>query len=148
MSKTEYPDLPRVAVGALVIHENHLLLVRRGNSPGRGTWAVPGGSIRLGETLRHAVERETMEETGLRIRADHPVHTFDLIQHDPKDRIRYHYVIVDFIGRYLSGELRPGDDALEARWVAIEDLHRYEVNRITRELVEHVVVRNTPPDPG
>ena len=141
MSKTEYPDLPRVAVGALVIHDNALLLIKRGNPPSKGQWAVPGGSVRLGERLTQAAERETLEETGIRIRAEEVIHTFDLIQKDPENGIRYHYVIIDYAGKYISGEPEPGDDALEARWIPLEDLCQYEVNRKTLELVAKIIAR-------
>jgi ADP-ribose pyrophosphatase len=142
MSSTEYPDLPRVAVGALVVHNASLLLVKRGNAPSRGQWAIPGGSVRLGERLGQAAERETLEETSIRIRAERVVHTFDLIRRDPDNGIRYHYVIVDYVGRYISGAPVPGDDALEAQWVKVEDLARYQVNRMTLELVDRIMKQN------
>ena len=136
MSTTQYPDLPRVAVGALVLHDNAVLLVKRGNAPGKGQWAIPGGSVHLGEHLTRAAERETLEETGVRIRAEEVVHTFDLIQKDSDQAVRYHYVIVDYACRYLSGQPVPGDDALDARWVKIGALDAYEVNPMTLELIK------------
>jgi len=87
---TNYPPAPRVAVGAVVIRAGSVLLVRRGKAPSDGQWAIPGGSVELGETLQQAAEREILEETGIRIRAGKPVYTFDLIERDRQKRIRFH----------------------------------------------------------
>lgn len=130
-----YPDEPRAAVGAVVLHENRVLLVRRGKPPAFGQWAVPGGRLRLGETLQQAAEREIREETGVEIRAGDPVYTFDVVEKDDAGKIRFHYVIVDLAARYLSGNPLPADDALEARWVSAEELEKLEVNQRTRALL-------------
>jgi ADP-ribose pyrophosphatase len=97
MAKKEYPDAPRVAVGAIVIHHQQVLLVLRGQPPSQGLWAIPGGSVELGETLQQAAEREIREETGLLIRAGEPVYIFDTVQRDDEGRVRFHYVIVDVL---------------------------------------------------
>jgi ADP-ribose pyrophosphatase len=131
----EYPDFPRVAVGAVVFHRGRVLLVRRGKSPARGKWAIPGGSVELGESLQAAAEREIREETGLEIRAGRPVLTFEVIRRDPGGRVRHHYVIVDLAAEYLGGRLQPGDDVLEARWVSEGELEKLEVNPMTRRLL-------------
>lgn len=132
---SEYPDAPRLAVGAVVFKEDRVLLVKRGNSPGRGQWAIPGGSVMLGETLKAAAEREVMEETGVVITAHKPVYTFDVVDRDPKGGIRFHYVIVDFSAEYQSGEVKPGDDAVAARWVSADELRVLGVNHRTRALL-------------
>ncbi len=133
---SEYPDAPRLAVGAVVFKENRVLLVKRGKPPGMGQWAIPGGSVKLGETLQVAAEREVMEETGIVIAAREPVYTFDVVARDPHGRIRFHYVIVDLSAEYMSGELRPGDDAVAARWVAADELVSLAVNSRTRTLLQ------------
>ena len=97
---TEYPDLPRLAVGAVVVHQNRVLLVRRAKAPAKGLWAIPGGSVRLGETLQQAAEREILEETGLTIRAGEPMLTFETIRRDPNGQVRFHYVIVELKAVY------------------------------------------------
>jgi ADP-ribose pyrophosphatase len=130
-----YPDAPRVAVGAVVFHRGRVLLVRRAMPPARGQWAIPGGSVRLGETLRRAAEREVLEETGLRIRAKDPAFTFEVIDRDPGGRIRFHYLIVDLDAEYLEGDLTPGDDAEDARWVSAEEIGRLTVNETSRRLL-------------
>ncbi len=111
-----------MGVGAIVIREGKILLVKRGVPPGKGLWAVPGGMIELGETIQQAAEREILEETGIRIQAREPVYTFDLIDRDAEGRIRYHYVVVDVFAYYVSGEPVARDDVVEARWVAPEEL--------------------------
>ena len=98
-------------------------------------WAIPGGSVRIGETLQQAAEREIQEETGIQIRAAKPVYTFDVIQMDEAENIRFHYVIVDLSADYLSGELTAGDDALEARWVSADELIHLEVSPATLKLL-------------
>jgi 8-oxo-dGTP diphosphatase len=122
MSSREYPDRPVVGVGAIVIKEGRVLLVRRGIHPGKGLWAIPGGGLKLGETLQQGAEREIEEETGVAIRAGDPVYSFDFFDYDEEKRLRYHYVIVDMMGEYISGEPQGGDDAQEARWLAPGDL--------------------------
>ena len=81
-------------------------------------WSIPGGRIRLGETLQAAAEREILEETGVVIRANRPVLAFDVIQKDDRGVVKYHYVIVDLTADYVSGEPRAGDDAADARWIS------------------------------
>ena len=131
-----YPRHPRVAVGAFVFKKNRVLLVKRGRPPSVGLWAIPGGNMKLGETLQEATEREILEETGLTIKAREPVFTFDVIKKDETGRIRYHYVIVDLIAEYVSGTLQPGDDALEARWVSPRELDGLGVSERTRQVLK------------
>jgi 8-oxo-dGTP diphosphatase len=139
MATGEYPDVPRVAVGAIVVKDGRVLLVKRGRPPSQGLWAIPGGRVELGETLQAAAEREISEETGLTIRAGDPAHTFDAIIRDDAGRVRFHYVIVDLLADYLGGELRPGDDAREARWVAPQDLAELPVNQTTLDVLKSVL---------
>ncbi len=130
-----YPDQPGVAVGAVVFKDNCVLLVKRGKPPACGEWAIPGGSVMLGETIRDAVKREIMEETGIVVRPMETVFTFDLIEHDDEGRVCFHYVIVDFVADYISGEPRPGDDAVDARWVSPFEMNDLDVNTTTRKML-------------
>ncbi len=139
MSASEYPDVPRVAVGAIVFKEGRVLLVKRGQPPSQDQWAIPGGRVELGETLQAAAEREIKEETGLTIRAGDPAYIFDAIQRDDAGRVRFHYVIVDLLADYLAGEPRPGDDAREARWVAPQDLAELPVSQTTLDVLKNVL---------
>lgn len=130
-----YPDTPCPAVGAVVFKHGAVLLVRRGNAPARGLWAIPGGRVRLGETLQAAAEREILEETGVVIRAREPVFVFDAIERDADGRVQFHYVIVDLAADYLHGEPRAADDAADARWITPAELADLDVNPLTRRLL-------------
>ena len=134
-SPKEYPVRPALAVGAVVFKDNRVLLVKRGNPPARGVWAIPGGSVELGESLQKAAEREVLEETGIVIKAGEPVLSFESIHRDDNDRVRFHYYIVDLAATYISGEPSPGDDALDAGWISGEALGRLNVNPITLKLL-------------
>jgi 4-nitrophenyl phosphatase len=137
-SGQEYPDRPRVAVGAVVIHEGRVLLVKRGKPPSEGLWAIPGGSVELGETMQTAAEREIFEETGIRVKAGDPVYTFDAIQKDDDGRVRFHYAIVDLLADYLEGEPNAGDDAHDVRWIRPHDLGALPVSTKTLDLLKHL----------
>jgi ADP-ribose pyrophosphatase len=138
MANREYPDSPRVGVGAVVLREGRVLLVRRGVAPANGLWAIPGGALELGETLREAAEREILEETGITIRAGEPIFTCDLCQRDDDGRVRFHYVIVDLAADYVSGEVQGADDALEARWVAPEEIEHLSATKTTVKLLRQI----------
>jgi ADP-ribose pyrophosphatase len=141
MSKHRYPESPQSAVGVIVVRDEKILLVKRGRAPGQGLWAIPGGSVNLGETLQEAAEREVKEETGVTIRAGEPVYSFDLIERDDAGRVRFHYVIVDLVADYVKGEPRPSDDACEARWVTAEELDGLPAGELTREILRKMAQR-------
>jgi ADP-ribose pyrophosphatase len=130
-----YPNCPQVAVGAIVFKEDKVLLVLRGKPPAVNLWSIPGGSVELGETLQEATEREIREEAGITIRAREPVYTFDVLERDNKDNVRFHYVIVDLAADYISGELRPGDDAIDVRWFSADEVNKLKVSEATRKLL-------------
>ena len=132
-----YPSKPSVAVGAVVFHEQRVLLVKRAKAPSLGVWAIPGGSVELGETLQQAAEREILEETGITIRAGEPIFCFDAIEREPSGRVRFHYVITDLMAEYVTGEPLADDDALDARWVCAEELESLNVSEVTLELLRN-----------
>ncbi len=138
---SRYPDRPQVAVGAMVVNDGRVLLVRRGKAPADGRWALPGGSVKLGETLQQAAEREIREETSIVIRAGHPLFTFDVIIPDDHGRIVYHYVIIDLAAEYVSGTPHPGDDARDARWFAPTDLASLDMTTGMKTFLERFFVR-------
>ncbi len=124
---------PQLGVGAIVSHQDKLLLVLRGKAPSKGQWAIPGGKVLPGEPLQAAVEREILEETGISIRVGDPAYQFEFIEHDEKGVLRYHYVVLDFFAEYLHGEPCAGDDAAEARWVSFEELEELPLNASTKK---------------
>jgi ADP-ribose pyrophosphatase len=136
MTESRSFKAPQVAVGAIVFKEEKILLVKRNKAPHKDLWAIPGGSVEHGETLQEAAEREVREETGLNIKAGKPIYTFDLIERDNAGNVRFHYVIVDLEAEYISGELRPADDALDARWFTPESLEHTAMSNSTRTLLQ------------
>ena len=113
-------------------------LIRRGKPPLEGRWTIPGGTVELGEGLEQALVREMLEETGLRVRPLKLLTVFDRILRE-NQRVRYHYVIVDYWCEVLGGELRAGSDAAAAAWVAPDELERYDLPSPARELVSRAL---------
>ena len=111
----EYPSAPIVGVGAVIVDGDRVLLVQRGREPMKGRWTLPGGGLELGETLAEGVVREVQEETGLLVEPIELVELLDRI-HREEDRVRYHYVIADYLCRVSGGQLQAADDAAAARW--------------------------------
>ncbi len=136
MNNSKSIAAPRAAVGAVVIEEGRVLLVKRKYSPKKGKWAIPGGAVNLGESLQAAAEREIKEETGLVIEAKEPVHAFDLIERNSQGDLIYHYVIVDLRAEYVSGDLHPADDASDARWFGPDEIEGLEMTGTTSELLD------------
>ena len=136
ISGGEYPAGPQTAVGAIVFRDDKVLLVKRTNHPGKGLWAIPGGRVELGETLKEAASREVKEETGVIISPKGPIYVFDVIDRDHEGGIRFHYVIVDLLAEYLSGVPNPGTDASEARWISSGELKTLPASKTTRELLK------------
>jgi 8-oxo-dGTP diphosphatase len=120
--KREYPDAPLVGVGAIIIEGDRVVLVKRGHAPLLGEWSIPGGMLEVGETLRQAAVREVLEETGLQVEAGELLGVFDRIVHDADERTLYHYVLIDFLCRKITGEPQPAYDAAEARWFTRAEL--------------------------
>ena len=126
-----YPARPIIGVGAIVQKDGKVLLVKRGAEPSFGLWAIPGGTLQLGESLRECAERELLEETGITAKAEECVYVFDYVERDAQGNIKYHFVVVDFAAAYISGEPHGADDALEARWFAPGELEKIDVSKNT-----------------
>ena len=127
---------PAIGVGAVIFKDDAILLVKRKNPPCQNEWAIPGGKVKLGESLKQAAEREVLEETGVIIEAGKIIYTFELIERDKEDNILFHYVIIDLAADYLSGELKANDDAVEARWLTTKDILDLNINQNTRDLLQ------------
>ena len=126
-----YPIEPRVGVGAITVKNGKVLLVKRGVEPSRGLWAIPGGTLKLGETLQECAAREILEETGVTIKVGDCVYVFDFIEYDSEGKIKFHFVIVDFAAEYVAGVPKGADDALEACWLSAEELQELPVAQNT-----------------
>ncbi len=114
----EYPEAPIVAVGVVVKRGHEVLLVQRLNEPSRGRWSLPGGVVELGETVREAGQREVQEECGLQIEPGEILAIVDNIVRDEAGRIRFHYVLIDLLAKYVGGEPAAASDIGDARWVS------------------------------
>lgn len=132
----EYPPLPIVAVGAVVFRAGKVLLVRRKREPSRGLWSLPGGVVKLGEGLREAVAREVKEECGIAVKVGAVVEVLDRIFADPNGRIRYHYVIIDFVASWRKGRLKAATDISDAAWIDPRAIRNFPLTEGLAPVVE------------
>lgn len=132
--RREFPDIPLVGVGAVIIENDRVLLVKRGYPPLLGEWSIPGGVLEVGEMLREAAVREAREETGLAVETGELLGVFDRVLREG-ERIRYHYVLIDFLCRRISGEPCCGTDADEVRWFGVEELEPLKLAPDTFEVI-------------
>jgi 8-oxo-dGTP diphosphatase len=122
-----YPNQPVVGIGAVIIKEDKIVLIKRGNEPSKGKWSIPGGHVELGENLKEAVIRETKEETCLDV--DNPI-LIDVVENvdwDEQRKIKYHYVIVDYLVHVKGGNIEAASDAAELRWVPFGEVEAYNL---------------------
>ena len=133
--KRDYPDRPLVGVGAVIAHEGRVVIVQRGTEPLRGQWSVPGGALETGETLRQCAVREALEETGLQVEAGEVLEVFDAIYAEPDGRILYHYVLIDFACKLVGGDLRAGGDAVQATWITLDELARFQIAETAQKVI-------------
>lgn len=130
----EYPKRPIVGVGAVIVHDGKLVLVKRGVEPGKGKWSIPGGAVELGETVRGTAMREAKEECGLDIElvGDRPLDALDSMVLGEKGRLQFHYVLLQFLARPKGGTLKPTSDVTDVRWVPLEEVETYDLTNSFR----------------
>lgn len=138
-SERLYPRRPMVGVGAVVWRDGAVLLERRGQPPRQGSWALPGGLVDVGEKLEEALRREVREECGIDVTVGPLLGIFEPIERDDDGRIRYHYVVIDYLVVYAGGDLAVGDDAAELCWVAADELDAYPLLPATRDMIERAL---------
>jgi 8-oxo-dGTP diphosphatase len=134
--KREYPETPLVGVGAIIIEQDRVVLVKRGHAPLAGEWSIPGGVLEIGETLREAVVREVMEETSLEVEPAVLLGVYDRILRDADERTLYHYVLIDFLCRRVSGEPQAAGDAVEVRWFKQDEIQALSLAKDTAEVIQ------------
>lgn len=127
MSDREYPTRPIVGVGVVVLKAESVLLVRRGKPPNVGSWTLPGGAQEVGETAEEAGRRELLEETGIVVGELHFAAHVNNIRRDASGRVQFHYTILDFAGRWESGEPVPASDVSEVVWAPLDRLEEYDL---------------------
>ena len=125
--KRLYPDQPIVGIGVVIVHEEKIVLIKRSNEPARGKWTIPGGLVELGEPIENAVIREALEETCLEVENPHLVDVVGQVDHDADDRVKYHYVIIDYLVHVRSGNISAASDAAELRWVPFDEVEKYDL---------------------
>ncbi len=147
MTSHEFPDRPVVGVGGVVVQNGRALIVKRAHEPRKGEWSIPGGRVELGESLVDAVKREIREETGLEVNVGDVIEVFDRV-HRHDGRVRYHFVIVDYVCFPTGGTLQAGDDAEDVAWVTTDEIDRYGVNPVAaRVLRRGMELASLIPDP-
>jgi len=135
-STREYPERPIVGVGAVIVESGRVVLIRRRYEPLAGQWSLPGGTLELGETLEAGAAREMLEETGLVVDIGPVIEVFYRIMFDDTSRVRYHFVLVDYLCWPVSGELRAGSDVDEAVFASPEELPRYGLTKKATAVIE------------
>ena len=139
-----YPERPFIGVGVVVWRDDKVLLIKRGKSPRKGQWSIPGGLQQSGETVAEAARREVREETSVEIEIVDQIAVIDSIQRDDGGRVLYHYTLVDFVAHWVSGEAKAQDDAADAAWVALDELDRYTLWHETLRVIALAKERRRP----
>jgi len=134
--KREFPELPLVGIGAIIIEGDRVVLVKRAHPPIQGHWSIPGGVLEVGEMVREAAIREAREETGLDVKPGELLGVYDRILRDPERRVQYHYVLIDFLCRAVGGELAAASDASEVHWFCREELSALNLAEDTRDVIQ------------
>jgi ADP-ribose pyrophosphatase YjhB (NUDIX family) len=131
----EFPELPLVGIGAIIIEGHRVVLVKRAHPPIQGQWSIPGGVLEVGEMVREAAVREAREETGLIVEPGELLGVYDRILRDPERRVQYHYVLIDFLCRAIGGELVAASDAADVRWFNREELSALSLAEDTLDVI-------------
>ncbi len=148
MTRREYPEYPMIGVGVVILGPDGILLIKRGNPPRQGSWSLPGGRQKLGETVETCAQREVQEETGLNVSLIGLIDVINSIQPDDHDRIRYHYTLTDFAATVEGGALQPGSDAMDARWFCRQDIAKLELWSETERVIDLAIEMYETLNPG
>ncbi len=132
-----YPDQPVVGVGAVVVKSGQIALIKRGNEPSKGKWTIPGGLVELAESPEQAVTREAQEETGLIVDNPTLIDVVSNVDLDEKGKVKYHYVIIDYLVHVKNGTAQAASDAVELHWVPFEEVENYDLTASFRIFFRH-----------
>jgi 8-oxo-dGTP diphosphatase len=131
----EFPEVPLVGVGSIIIEDSRVLLVKRAHPPLLAQWSIPGGVLEVGELLREAAIREAREETGLIVEPGELLGVYDRILRNVEQRVQYHYVLIDFLCRRVAGDLAAASDAAEVRWFSRDELPALKLAEDTLDVI-------------
>ena len=134
--KREFPEVPLVGVGAIIIEDARVVLVKRLHPPLQAEWSIPGGVLEVGELVREAAIREAREETGLTVEPGELLGVYDRILRNAEKRVQYHYVLIDFLCRRVAGDLAAASDAAEVRWFTRGELSALKLAEDTIDVIQ------------
>ncbi|HDD44274.1 MAG TPA: NUDIX domain-containing protein [Candidatus Desulfofervidus auxilii] len=131
-----YPSHPLVGVGAIIFKENSVLLIKRAHPPAQGIWSIPGGLVKLGETLKEAIIREVKEETNLKVEVKELIEIVERILQDKEGKIEYHFIIIDFLCSVLEGNPKAQSDAQAICWQPLDDLDKLKISAELKNIIK------------
>jgi ADP-ribose pyrophosphatase len=121
-------------VGVLILHEHNILLVKRAQEPAKGEWSVPGGLVELGETIHQAAHREVWEECSIRVDIVKQLDVFEFIENDDNNAVKFHYIVLDYLATYKSGDVSAQSDIEDARWFNSTELDNLNCSKSIKKL--------------
>jgi ADP-ribose pyrophosphatase len=133
--RREYPNRPIVGVGIMIRDGENYLLIKRAANPDKGQWSVPGGLVEVGERIQDAAVREAKEETCIDVKLVERLGVVDKIEYDESGEVYYHFIIIQYLADMLGGDLCPMDDALEAKWITLDQLPDYDLTNSLRDFL-------------
>lgn len=131
----EYPSQPWVGIGIVVHKEEEILLIKRRNPPNKNKWSLPGGAQHVGESIFEGAIRETFEETALKIEPQHFIDAVDSIHYDQQGKVQFHYTLIEVCALWVSGHANAGDDAVDACWVNIKEIEKFDLGEQTLRII-------------
>lgn len=134
--RREYPERPLVGVGGVVIRDERTLLIRRGSAPLEGEWSIPGGMLELGETILEGVRRELLEETAIEVRVLDLIEVFERVTRDEAGKLKYHFVILDYLCEAVRGEAQAGSDVTAVAWARESELSKYSLTPTATRVIQ------------
>jgi mutator protein MutT len=134
--RREYPERPMVGVGGVVIRGERALLIRRGSAPLQGEWSIPGGMLEIGETILKGVQRELLEETAIEVKVLDLIEVFERLTRDEAGKLKYHFVILDYLCEAVRGEAQAGSDVTDVAWARESELTGYSLTPTATRVIQ------------